>query len=152
MPDAMLVSQTLMSSMSSSQKCSSHYHLRHYHPRFPVIVIIVLVILEIIYPSIESNLKICQSCVICYSASTSNFCRLQRDGGLGPLHLHGEAASQVHQEHHQEHHHDHDHPQVQDAGQALALLRGQAGCAGWAPPSLQCREPVLGFRQVTRAT
>ena len=145
----MLVSQTLMSSMSSSQKCSSHYHLRYCHPIFPVIVIIVLVVLEIIYPSIESN---CQSCIICYSASTSNFCRLQRDGGLGPLHLHGEAASQVHQEHHREHHHDHDPPQVQDAGQALALLRGQAGGAGWAPPSLQCREPVLGFRQVTCAT
>ena len=46
--------------------------------------------------------------------------RLQRDGGLGALYLHGEVAGQV-----------------QDAGQALALLRAEAGHA-----ALCCREPV----------
>ena len=46
--------------------------------------------------------------------------RLQRDGGLGALDLHGEVAGQV-----------------QDAGQALALLRAEAGHA-----ALRCREPV----------
>ena len=52
---------------------------------------------------------------------TTNYnCRLQRDRGLGALHLHGEAAGQV-----------------QDTGQALALLRAEAGHA-----PLRCREPV----------
>ena len=47
--------------------------------------------------------------------------RLQRDRGLGALDLHGEAAGQV-----------------QDAGQALALLRAEAGYAALLPG-----EPVL---------
>ena len=51
---------------------------------------------------------------------TSSDGRLQRDGGLGALYLHGEVAGQV-----------------QDAGQALALLRAEAGHA-----ALCCREPV----------
>ena len=56
------------------------------------------------------------------ATDTTNYnCRLQRDRGLGALHLHGEAAGQV-----------------QDTGQALALLRAETGHA-----ALLRGEPVL---------